>query len=85
MSIQVKNIRKQFGDFTALKDVSLDFPTGELVALHIYAAPPPLSCIGPVMLVRVRPGATALARIPALAQVIAMVFVSWTIAALDAP
>ena len=33
MSIQVKNIRKQFGDFTALKDVSLDFPTGELVAL----------------------------------------------------
>ena len=33
MSIQVRNIRKQFGDFTALKDVSLDFPTGELVAL----------------------------------------------------
>ena len=33
MSIQVKNIRMQFGDFTALKDVSLDFPTGELVAL----------------------------------------------------
>ena len=33
MSIQVRNIRKQFGGFTALKDVSLDFPTGELVAL----------------------------------------------------
>ena len=33
MSIQVKNIRKQFGSFTALQDVSLDFPTGELVAL----------------------------------------------------
>jgi sulfate/thiosulfate transport system ATP-binding protein len=33
MSIQVKNIRKEFGSFTALKDVSLDFPTGELVAL----------------------------------------------------
>ncbi len=33
MSIQVKSIRKEFGSFTALKDVSLDFPTGELVAL----------------------------------------------------
>jgi sulfate transport system ATP-binding protein len=33
MSIQVKNIKKQFGKFTALNDVSLDFPTGELVAL----------------------------------------------------
>ncbi|MFV5212634.1 sulfate/molybdate ABC transporter ATP-binding protein [Azonexus caeni] len=33
MSIQVKNIHKQFGDFTALDDISLDFPTGELVAL----------------------------------------------------
>ncbi|WP_374259872.1 sulfate/molybdate ABC transporter ATP-binding protein [Zoogloea sp.] len=33
MSIQVKNIRKQFGGFTALHDVTLDFPTGELVAL----------------------------------------------------
>ncbi|MBN8281988.1 sulfate ABC transporter ATP-binding protein [Zoogloea sp.] len=33
MSIEVKNIHKQFGSFTALQDVSLDFPTGELVAL----------------------------------------------------
>ena len=33
MSIQVRNIRKTFGGFTALGDVSLDFPTGELVAL----------------------------------------------------
>ena len=33
MSIQVRNIRKTFGDFTALGDVSLDFPSGELVAL----------------------------------------------------
>ncbi|MCE1169761.1 MAG: sulfate ABC transporter ATP-binding protein [Azovibrio sp.] len=33
MSIEVRNIRKQFGSFTALDDVSLDFPTGELVAL----------------------------------------------------
>ncbi len=33
MSIQVKNIHKQFGSFTALDDISLDFPTGELVAL----------------------------------------------------
>ncbi|MDC8785390.1 sulfate/molybdate ABC transporter ATP-binding protein [Roseateles koreensis] len=33
MSIQVKNIHKSFGAFTALGDVSLDFPSGELVAL----------------------------------------------------
>ena len=33
MSIQVRNIRKRFGGFTALNDVSLEFPTGELVAL----------------------------------------------------
>ncbi|MDT9002032.1 sulfate ABC transporter ATP-binding protein [Paucibacter sp. APW11] len=33
MSIQVRNIHKSFGSFTALGDVSLDFPTGELVAL----------------------------------------------------
>jgi sulfate transport system ATP-binding protein len=33
MSIQVNNLNKRFGDFTALKDVSLDFPAGELVAL----------------------------------------------------
>ncbi|MEW5755942.1 MAG: sulfate ABC transporter ATP-binding protein [Pseudomonadota bacterium] len=33
MSIQVKNIRKGFGNFVALDDVSLDFPSGELVAL----------------------------------------------------
>jgi sulfate transport system ATP-binding protein len=33
MSIEVRNISKKFGDFTALDGVSLDFPTGELVAL----------------------------------------------------
>lgn len=33
MSIQVRNIHKSFGAFTALGDVTLDFPTGELVAL----------------------------------------------------
>ncbi len=37
MSIQVRNIKKTFGQtfgtFTALNDVSLDFPSGELVAL----------------------------------------------------
>ena len=33
MSIQIKNIHKTFGTFIALDDVSLDFPTGELVAL----------------------------------------------------
>jgi sulfate/thiosulfate transport system ATP-binding protein len=33
MSIEVRNISKHFGNFTALDDVSLDFPTGELVAL----------------------------------------------------
>ena len=33
MSIQVRHIHKSFGSFTALGDVSLDFPSGELVAL----------------------------------------------------
>ena len=33
MSIEVRNIRKTFGSFVALDDVSLDIPTGELVAL----------------------------------------------------
>jgi len=33
MSIQVRNIHKEFGNFTALQDITLDFPTGELVAL----------------------------------------------------
>ena len=33
MSIQVNNIQKRFGNFVALDNVSLDFPTGELVAL----------------------------------------------------
>src|SRR5712691_13455831 len=33
MSIEVQNIRKTFGDFTALRDVSFQVPTGELVAL----------------------------------------------------
>ena len=33
MSIEVINIRKTFGDFTAVDNVSLNAPTGELVAL----------------------------------------------------
>jgi sulfate transport system ATP-binding protein len=33
MSIEIRNIRKNFGSFSALKDVSLDVPSGELVAL----------------------------------------------------
>src|ERR1700724_3814134 len=33
MSIEVRNIRKNFGSFVALDDVSLDIPTGSLVAL----------------------------------------------------
>jgi len=33
MSIEVRNLRKRFGDFTALDDVSLRFDQGELVAL----------------------------------------------------
>ena len=33
MSIEVQGIRKTFGRFVALDDVSLDFPTGELIAL----------------------------------------------------
>ncbi|HSD35959.1 MAG TPA: sulfate ABC transporter ATP-binding protein [Rhodocyclaceae bacterium] len=33
MSIEIRNITKRFGSFVALDDVSLDIPTGELVAL----------------------------------------------------
>lgn len=33
MSIEIKNVRKNFGSFSALNDVSLDVPSGELVAL----------------------------------------------------
>ena len=33
MSIHVQHVSKRFGAFVALDDVSLDFPTGELVAL----------------------------------------------------
>jgi sulfate transport system ATP-binding protein len=33
MSITVQNVSKKFGDFVALNNVSLDFPSGELVAL----------------------------------------------------
>jgi len=33
MSIEVRNIEKRFGTFTALDNVSLDFDSGELVAL----------------------------------------------------
>lgn len=33
MSIEIRNIKKRFGQFNALNDISLDVPTGELVAL----------------------------------------------------
>ena len=33
MSIEVSNVSKRFGNFAALDDVSLSFPTGELIAL----------------------------------------------------
>ncbi len=33
MSIEVRNIGKRFGEFVALDNVSLDFPSGELTAL----------------------------------------------------
>ncbi len=33
MSIEIRNIRKQFGNFSALNDVSIDLPAGELTAL----------------------------------------------------
>jgi sulfate/thiosulfate transport system ATP-binding protein len=33
MSIEIRNVRKNFGTFSALNDVTLDVPSGELVAL----------------------------------------------------
>jgi ABC-type nitrate/sulfonate/bicarbonate transport system ATPase subunit len=33
MSIEIRNVSKHFGDFHALRDVSLDIASGELVAL----------------------------------------------------
>src|SRR6201994_1594684 len=33
MSIEVRNIKKNFGEFPALRNVSLEVPSGELVAL----------------------------------------------------
>jgi sulfate/thiosulfate transport system ATP-binding protein len=33
MSIEIRNVSKQFGDFHALRDVNLDIQSGELVAL----------------------------------------------------
>ncbi|NBX56377.1 MAG: ATP-binding cassette domain-containing protein, partial [Betaproteobacteria bacterium] len=33
MSIEIRNVHKQFGDFTALNNVSLDIGSDELVAL----------------------------------------------------
>jgi sulfate transport system ATP-binding protein len=32
MSIEIRNVSKQFGDFQALRDVSLDIQSGELIA-----------------------------------------------------
>ena len=33
MSIEIRNVKKNFGQFSALNDISLDVPSGELVAL----------------------------------------------------
>src|SRR5512134_1972560 len=33
MSIEIRNIDKRFGGFTALRDISLEIGTGELIAL----------------------------------------------------
>ena len=33
MSIEIRNVTKRFGSFTALDDISLEVPTGQLVAL----------------------------------------------------
>ena len=33
MSIEIRNVSKQFGDFQALRDVSLDIKSGDLIAL----------------------------------------------------
>ena len=45
MSIEIRNVSKQFGDFQALRDVSLDIASGELIApLGPRAAARPRCC-----------------------------------------
>ena len=61
MSIQVRNIHKSFGSFTALGDVSLDFPSGELAALL-----GPSGC-----------GKTTLLRIIAVVTLVARSIIEW--------
>jgi sulfate transport system ATP-binding protein len=39
MSIEIRNVSKQFGDFQALRDVSLDIQSGELIAASAPARP----------------------------------------------
>ncbi len=33
MSIEIRNVSKQFGDFQALRDINLHIDSGELIAL----------------------------------------------------
>ena len=40
MGIEIRNVSKQFGNFQALSDVSLDIEAGELVALLEDYLPP---------------------------------------------
>lgn len=43
--IEIKNIQKSYGDFHALKDISLTFRTGEttVMSAHPVRASPPCS------------------------------------------
>ncbi len=44
MSIEVRNVTKRFGAFTALDDVSVSIPTGSLTALLGCEAPRVVDC-----------------------------------------
>ena len=44
MSIEVRNLSKQFGTFAALRDVSLEVRSGELLALSVLQAPAKPPC-----------------------------------------
>lgn len=46
MSIEIRNVNKKFGNFTALDDINITVPTGKLTTLLVrQAAVKPPCCV----------------------------------------